>query len=114
MANRKHLALLKQGVGVWNAWRRTNPGVRPSLSGASLFGATLCGADLRETDLRGADLSHADLRGADLFWASLDDADLRGTGVSEADLIDALGWLAGMRRPEVIERQEMGASGVAR
>ena len=120
MANKKHVALLKQGVGAWNAWRRTNPRVRPSLSGASLFGATLCGANLREADLRGADLSyanlggadlsHADLRGADLFWASLGEADLtqanlsyadlRGTGLTEADLTDSVGWLAGMRRPE--------------
>ena len=53
MANRKHLTLLKQGVGTWNAWRRMNPRVRPNLSGASLFGASLCGADLREADLRG-------------------------------------------------------------
>ena len=108
--------LLKQGVGAWNAWRRTNRRVRPSLSGASLFVATLCGADLRDADLRGADLSYAnlcgadlsdaDLRGADLFWASLDDAnltraslsyaDLRGTGLSEADLTDSLGWLSGV------------------
>ena len=56
MANKKHLALLKQGVGAWNAWRRMNPRVRPDLSGASLFGATLCGADLSQADLRGADL----------------------------------------------------------
>jgi len=71
MANRKHLALLKQGAGTWNAWRRTNPRVRPNLSGASLFGATLCGANLREADLRGADLSYANLGGADLSHADL-------------------------------------------
>ncbi len=77
MANKKHLALLKQGVGAWNAWRRMNPRVRPNLSGASLFGATLCGANLR-----GADPSQADLRGADLFWASLDDANLTRASLS--------------------------------
>ena len=134
MANRKHLALLKRGVEAWNAWRRKTPQVRPNLSGAALFGATLCGADLRGADLRGADLSYAilcgadlsqaDLRGADLFWASLDDAnltraslsyaDLRGTGLSEADLTDALGWLPGVKRPEAVERQEMGVGEMAR
>ena len=89
MANKKHMALLKRGVGAWNTWRRTNPRVRPNLSGARLFGATLCGADLRG-------------------------ADLRGTGLSEADLIDAPGWFAAMNRPEVVGRQRTDASGVAR
>ena len=96
MANRKHLALLRQGAAAWNAWRRSNPRTRPCLSGASLFGATLCGANLRDADLRGADLSyanlcgadlsHANLRGADLFWASLSEADLTGADVSHANL----------------------------
>ena len=129
MANKKHLALLKQGVGAWNAWRRTNPRVRPNLSGASLFGATLCGADLRGADLSyanlcGADLSYADLRGSDLFSAILGDAnltraslsyaDLRGTSLSEADPTASLGWLSGVTQPEVIERQRMGAVEVVR
>src|SRR5215207_4519245 len=124
MANKKHVALLKQGVGAWNAWRRTSPRVRPSLSGASLFGATLCGAHLREADLGGADLSYADLRGADLFWASLGEADLtqaslsyadlRGTGLSYADVTQPPSWLAGMNRPEAVERQGMGVGGMVR
>src|SRR4051794_16767153 len=123
MANKKHLTLLKGGVETWNAWRRANPRIRPSLSGATLFGATLCGADLREADLRGADLSYANLRGADLFWASLGEADLtranlsyadlRGTGLDEAQLTNPLGWLAGMGRSEAVGRQRMDASGVA-
>jgi choline dehydrogenase-like flavoprotein len=37
MANDEHVALLKQGVPAWNAWRGENPGIRP---------------DLREADLR--------------------------------------------------------------
>ena len=130
MANKKHVALLKQGTGAWNAWRRANPRVRPSLSGTSLFGATLCGADLRDADLRGADLSYANLcgadlsdanlRGADLFWASLGDADLtqanlsyanlRGTGLSEADLTGSVGWFAGMNQPKSIESQRTSVS----
>jgi Pentapeptide repeats (8 copies) len=120
MANRKHLALLRQDVAAWNVWRRTNPRVRPSLSGASLFGATLCGADLREANLRGADLSYADLRGANLSHANLAGADLyratlseanltqtnlsyanlHGTGLNEADLTGSVGWFAGMKQPK--------------
>src|SRR3954464_1572275 len=66
MANTKHLALIKQGVAVWNAWRAAHLKARPDLLGASLFGANLCGANLREADLRGADLSYADLSYANL------------------------------------------------
>src|SRR3954454_17112748 len=51
MANKKHVALIKQGVDAWNEWRRAHPKVRPDLLGAPLFGANLCGADLREADL---------------------------------------------------------------
>ena len=48
MANAKHVALLKQGVDAWNAWREENPDVRPDLSGAHLDGADLTGAHLGE------------------------------------------------------------------
>jgi uncharacterized protein YjbI with pentapeptide repeats len=63
MANKKHVAQLKQGVEAWNQWRRENPKTRPNLSRAGLIRASLRGADLRRTDLSKADLSHADLRG---------------------------------------------------
>ncbi len=46
MANEEHVALLKQGVDAWNAWRRENPDIRPALSGADLHGADLRRADL--------------------------------------------------------------------
>ena len=36
MANDEHVALLKQGVAAWNAWRDENPDIRPDLSGADL------------------------------------------------------------------------------
>jgi hypothetical protein len=56
MANDEHVALLKQGVAAWNAWRAENPNIRPDLRGAVL----------NRTDLRGADLSEADLEEAAL------------------------------------------------
>jgi hypothetical protein len=31
MANKEHLAILRQGVAAWNAWRAANPNVRPDL-----------------------------------------------------------------------------------
>lgn len=56
MANEEHLAILKQGVEVWNEWREENPDVRPDLSQAYLRWADLSGADLGWAYLRRADL----------------------------------------------------------
>ena len=59
MANDEHVALLKQGVAAWNAWRAENPDIRPNLSGAHLSEENLRGADLSQGDLRGAVLRAA-------------------------------------------------------
>ena len=40
MANEEHLAILKQGVEVWNGWRLVNKDIQPDLSLANLAGAT--------------------------------------------------------------------------
>jgi hypothetical protein len=31
VANEEHLAILKQGVEVWNKWREKNPEIKPDL-----------------------------------------------------------------------------------
>jgi hypothetical protein len=92
MANEKHLAILRQGVEAWNAWRQEHgnflrPGfVRsPDLKGAPLRGEELAGANLSRADLTNADLSGADLTGANLSRASLTRARL----LDEATLVDA-------------------------
>jgi uncharacterized protein YjbI with pentapeptide repeats len=46
MANDEHVALLKQGVEAWNAWREENRNIRPDLSEANLSRANLRKADL--------------------------------------------------------------------
>jgi len=96
MANPEHLEILKQGVGVWNRWRKETPEVIPDLrkadlSGADLSGAILRKANLREADLRGAilreaDLSEADLRSANIDRANLGRANLGRANFGEADL----------------------------
>jgi uncharacterized protein YjbI with pentapeptide repeats len=101
MANDEHVALLKQGVNDWNAWRQENESIEidlsfadlrgADLSFADLRGAILSGADLREAHLREAHLRGVDLRGAILIWADLREAhlreaDLRGAHLSGADL----------------------------
>ncbi|MCI0399092.1 MAG: toll/interleukin-1 receptor domain-containing protein [Chloroflexi bacterium] len=99
MANEEHLAILKQGVEVWNRWREDNPSVQPDLSEADLseedfseadlFGVNLNGANLNRANLNKVDLREADLSGADLRAANLREADLFGTDFSGADLSGA-------------------------
>lgn len=101
MANEEQLAILKQGVAVWNKWIYENRGVRIDLTqanlrrydlrkvdliGARLTNANLYGADLQQAQLVVADLHGTDLRLADLRWANLQSADLSESNLSEADL----------------------------
>jgi hypothetical protein len=99
MANDEHVALLKQGVAAWNAWRDENPDIRPDLFGANLIGAYLGGANLSGADLvganftgaylGGANLSGAYLGGANLSWADLVGANLTGAYLGGANLSGA-------------------------
>jgi len=85
MANEEQLAILRQGVEVWNKWRKENPDVKIDLIKADLWNdlhnVNLEGADLNGADLSGVNFHAVDLRGANLFKANLTDADL-----SDADL----------------------------
>lgn len=104
MANEEHLAILRQGVEVWNRWREANPTLRPDfrrmdLSEFDLKKADLQGTDFRRSDLRrarlqGANLSRADLSGASIRRAflqrvQLQDADLSGADLTGTDLTAA-------------------------
>src|SRR4029077_5983368 len=71
MANDEHVALLKQGVAAWNAWRHENPDVRPELIGADLKRWNLTGANLSRANLVRARLRDVILNGANLFQAGL-------------------------------------------
>jgi uncharacterized protein YjbI with pentapeptide repeats len=87
MANEEQLAILKQGVEVWNKWRMENPQIyAPDLIGFSHYGANLKDADFRGAKLRGAYLTRADLIGSNLVGANLTDALLSEANLSEADL----------------------------
>ena len=109
MANEEQLAILRQGVEVWNKWRTNNTEVEVDLRDADLRDADLSMADLREANLIGADLRYADfhdadfrntylsdaylsvanLRGANLRGAILNSAILNGADLSSASLSDA-------------------------
>jgi hypothetical protein len=96
MANDEHVALLKQGVAAWNAWRRKKPDILPDLGKANLRNANLRKAklgeanlrkaNLRKSNLRKANLSEATLFGANLIKADLRRGDLRGANLSFANL----------------------------
>ena len=53
MANSEHLAILRQGVMVWNQWRKNNPEIIPDLRGVDLRGADLRVAGYIITHLAG-------------------------------------------------------------
>lgn len=57
MANPEHVEILKQGVEVWNKWRKENSTVIPYLSEADLSGASLSEANLSRADLTSANLT---------------------------------------------------------
>jgi uncharacterized protein YjbI with pentapeptide repeats len=95
MADDEHLAILKQGVEAWNAWRKENPDIQPDLSGANLTGARLPEADLSRADLQwsnlsGANLHKANLSGAGLDFATLVKAELDGAHLAKAYLAKAV------------------------
>ena len=89
MADSEQVALLQQGVDIWNAWKAEKPFIRLDLLGANLSGANLGGANLTGADLSGADLGIANLTGADLTGANLSGANLSGANLSRADLMMA-------------------------
>lgn len=99
MANQEHLDILKQGIKVWNNWRKEHPYLLPDLYRAELSGANLKNINLRDANLReaflyGADLHEANLIGANLYQANLHQANLYHTELKEAHLERAHLWLA--------------------
>ena len=61
MADAAHLKILREGVAQWNAWRESNPGVRPDITETNLQRYPLAGANFAQTDLSATNLMNADL-----------------------------------------------------
>jgi hypothetical protein len=71
MTNSTHVEILRQGLDIWNLWRKEHPEIKPQLNGVRLRSAMLRNYDLSNANLIGADLRdsnfrHTDLSGADL------------------------------------------------
>jgi hypothetical protein len=63
MANDEHVALLKQGVDAWNAWRRENHyDIRPNLRAADLRQAEVRAVEVRREEVRPAEVRRAEVR----------------------------------------------------
>jgi uncharacterized protein YjbI with pentapeptide repeats len=83
MANSEQLALLQQGIQVWNRWRKDHPQTPIDLRNAHLPNADLSGADLHSADLRDADLRYVTLQKASLNHANLSQTILRGSDLND-------------------------------
>jgi uncharacterized protein YjbI with pentapeptide repeats len=86
MANPEHLAILKQGVEVWNRWKAEHRDVVPNLGG--VFGDP---TQLRDSYLREAEFFHVyldwvDFARGNLDRAMFDSAWLRGSSFHSASL----------------------------
>src|SRR5918993_228845 len=97
MANEEHVARLRQGVNVWNAWREKEPSIRPDLSEADLY----------EADLSTANLSMAYLREANLSVTFLNETILGYVDLSETKGLDQCVHLG----PSIIDHRTLQGSG---
>ena len=84
MANKQHLDILKQGVEVWNQWRKEHHDIHPNLSGV-----VLDGAHLNDVRLSFSGLSEASFRNAELRRAYFVSSDLSYVNFSSANLNEA-------------------------
>lgn len=92
MANPDHLAILKEGVEVWNEWRKSNKETAPNLDGANLRGIKLLGCDFSKTNL-----ANALFEGSILHKSNFEKANLINTDFSEAQMIGAIFKNVGLR-----------------
>lgn len=81
MANKDRLAVLMQGVPIWNEWRRIHSETTPDLSDANLEDMYLENANFEGANLSGANLSRCLLR-----WARFNGAILNEVVLDEADI----------------------------
>lgn len=140
MANEEQLAILKQGVDVWNQWREENPNIKIDLTKVHLVaqdftminfenadlegsnfqktelvktnlrGTNLTNVDFRYTRLWGSDLSRANLTNADFNSANLNGSILNNANLSKAKFINAGFFDADLRNAYLIGADFLSAN----
>jgi uncharacterized protein YjbI with pentapeptide repeats len=88
VANPEHFVILKQGIDVWNKWRRENYEIRIDLRGTNLAGANLVEFDLSRVNLQESNLTRANLTDSSLRGSIMTDCNLKGANLSRTDLSD--------------------------
>lgn len=71
MANPEHLAILRQGVEVWNQWREDQPEIEPNLKGANLKNLNLESINFNKANLIGTNFTNTILINAHFKEAKL-------------------------------------------
>src|SRR5947209_5674044 len=102
MASQEHLDLLKQGVDVWNQWRKEHPEIEPDLSKAdfrdidlsqiNFTKADLSRANLNEANRSRANLSQATLVETNFSWSNLSKTDLNGANLTRCFVYATSAW----------------------
>ena len=90
--NKRHLSMLKKGVGAWNRWREKNPYTIPQLSGIHLALDKynhLEGYNLDNANLAGFHGTFVSFRGASLVGANLEKAEFQESDFKQANLTKA-------------------------
>jgi hypothetical protein len=100
MANQEHLEILKQGVKVWNEWRREHPDIRPDLRGIIFkhmidelnsddrITNKLPQEDQLRTIVKGRDFSAIDLSQVNLNGADLNSVNLEYANLNHANIVE--------------------------
>ncbi len=101
MANPEHVAILKQGVEVWNEWRENSRNEYADLSGVDLSGETLRGVDFWFTNLRNSNLRMTNLSESHMHWTWLNNSDLYNSFLINADFIEANLYAANLRQAQL-------------
>src|SRR6266403_1192924 len=91
MPHEEHVAILRQGVEVWNEWRRKNPTVVPDLRSADLSGVDYSAYIQTDavSDVIGVNFENTQLQGAKLRETYFFDANLSFSNLTAADLSNA-------------------------
>jgi len=85
MANSEHLALVQQGVEVWNSWYKKHKHVIPDLAQANLSSLNLSGINFKKAILKQANFSNTDLSKSQLNNANLEKVNLLGANLDSTN-----------------------------